>query len=280
MKATILLLRKTCLYTKYASMEHGENTLRRRSSIKGQTPWMGREGGGIMNDLVNILLVEDDESLIRGISFKLKKEGYQVLTSASLKEARNALAAGPVDLILLDVSLPDGDGFQFCQEIRKTSDVLIIFLTTCDQEVDVIMGYDLGADDYISKPFSLLVLISKINAVLRRGRAVAMYEQLISKEIVFYRSTMKVLKRDCEIALTRTEMKLFQFFISNPQRIISKERFLSQLWDIEGDFIDENTLPVHIRRLREKIEDDPSTPQYIKTIRGAGYIWAERCSCQ
>ena len=216
---------------------------------------------GIINDLANILLVEDDESLSRGISFKLKKEGYQVLTSTSLKEARNALAACPVDLILLDVSLPDGDGFQFCQEIRKTSDVL-------------------GADDYISKPFSLLVLISKVNAVLRRGRAVAMYEQLISKEIVFYRSTMKVLKRECEIALTRTEMKLFQFFITNPQRIISKEQFLSELWDIEGDFIDENTLPVHIRRLREKIEDDPSTPQYIKTIRGAGYIWAERCSCQ
>lgn len=230
-----------------------------------------------MSDIKKILLVEDDQSLNRGVSFKLEREGFMVLAARSIREARDIFFKTEVDLVVLDVALPDGDGFQFCREIRKKSDVFIIFLTACDQETDIVMGYDMGADNYITKPFSMSVMVSKINAVLRRGKSVKEYEKLVSKEIVFYPSTMMVYKKGQEIYLTRTEMKLFQYMINNPQQIITKEQFLNELWDIEGDFISENTLQVHIRRLREKIEADPSDPQYIKTIRGAGYIWIEGC---
>ncbi len=233
-----------------------------------------------MQESAHILLVEDDEALSRGISFTLQKEGFVVISSTSIKEARDSFNQHPIDLVLLDVGLPDGDGFSFCREIRRACDVFIVFLSAHDQEVDLVMGYDLGADDYITKPFSLILLISKINALLRRGTGFSVHNKLISKEIVFHPHTLKVLKRECEIVLTRTEIRLLRYFLDNAQQIITRERFLKELWDIEGDFIDDNTLTVHIRRLREKIEDNPSTPQYIKTIRGAGYIWAERCIAQ
>lgn len=226
----------------------------------------------------NILLIEDDESLRRGISFTLQKEGFSVISSPSLTSAWPLYDDSAVDLILLDVALPDGDGFQFCREIRKISAVPIIFLSACDQEVDIVMGYQLGADDYITKPFSLMILISKINAILRRGITNPVPRQITSNEIIFFPHNTQLLKRGIELALTPTEMKIFRYFISNPQQIITREQFLNALWDIDGDFIDENTLPVHIRRLREKIEDNPSEPRYIKTMRGAGYIWAERCN--
>lgn len=229
-----------------------------------------------MNESITILLVEDDESLSRGISFKLAKEKYSVVAAASLDKARQLFNEQRIDLILLDVALPDGDGFQFCREIRQVSNVSIIFLTACDQEVNIVMGYDLGADDYITKPFSLMVLVSKINAVLRRSQAIRASHRLVSGEIVYDQTSMQVYKRDGVLELTRSEMKLLQYFLDNPQQIITREQFLYKLWDIDGDFIEANTLPVHIRRLREKIEDNPSVPQYIKTIRGAGYIWVER----
>lgn len=231
-----------------------------------------------VNATSNILLIEDDEPLSRGISFTLQREGFAVMPCSSLTQARSIFAGKPVDLILLDVTLPDGDGFQFCNEIRQTSSVPIIFLSACDKEVDIVMGYQLGADDYITKPFSLMVLISKINAIFRRGIHHSLPERIISNDIVFYPATMKLVKHNSEIYLTPTEMKIFRYFINNAQQIITRERFLSALWDIDGEFIDENTLPVHIRRLREKIEDNPSDPTYIKTIRGAGYIWVERCN--
>lgn len=228
------------------------------------------------NESTTILLVEDDESLNRGISFKLAREGFTVLTAPSLAEARQAFNSQSIDLVLLDVGLPDGDGFEFCREIRQASEVSIIFLTACDQEVDIVMGYDMGADDYITKPFSLMVLVSKVNAVLRRTRAIKTSHRLVSGEIVYDQMTRQVFKKEGELELTRSENKLLQFFLDNPQQIITREQFLYKLWDIDGDFIEANTLPVHIRRLREKIEDNPSLPQYIKTVRGAGYIWVER----
>lgn len=137
-------------------------------------------------------------------------------------------------------------------------------------------GYDLGADDYITKPFSLMVLISKVNAVLRRVKN-SESEKVQCKDIIYYPKSLKIYKSDEEILLSKTEFKLFKYFIDNPQQVITKEQFFNELWDIEGDFLDESTLPVNIRRLREKIEEDPSNPKYIKTIRGIGYIWTERC---
>ncbi len=230
-----------------------------------------------MEEAAEILLVEDDQSLSRGIGFKLAREGFTVLSATSVQEARKLFGRHSVDLVVLDVSLPDGDGFQFCREIRGQSQVPLIFLTAWDQEVDIVMGYELGADDYVTKPFSLSVLVAKIHAILRRDQGAKGCSMLVSKDIVFYPDRMKLLKKDQEIHLTRTEMRLFRYFTTNPQQIITKEQFLAELWDTEGDFIDDSTLQVHIRRLREKIEDDPSNPQYIKTIRGTGYIWAERC---
>ena len=230
-----------------------------------------------MENKTNILLIEDDESLNRGISFKLEKEGYNVFSANCLKVGRDIFRKKDIDLIILDVGLPDGDGFQFCKEIRKTSDVLIIFLTACVQEVDIVTGYDLGADDYITKPFSLAVLISKVNAVLRRRINKGGYKKIQCGDIIYYPKTMEVYKNNEEVLLSKTELKLFKYFIDNPQQVITKEQFFSQLWDLEGDFLDESTLPVNIRRLREKVEDNPSEPRYIKTIRGIGYIWNERC---
>lgn len=230
-----------------------------------------------MKRLANILLIEDDESLNRGISFKMEKEGFNVFSADCLEEGRTIFDNERIDLIILDVGLPDGNGFQFCEEVRKVSDVLIIFLTACVGEVDIVTGYDLGADDYITKPFSLAVLLSKVNAVLRRRVNNNGAEKIQCGDIIYHPKTMKIFKHGEEIFLSKTEFKLFKYFIDNAQRVITKEQFFNELWDIEGDFLDESTLPVNIRRLREKIEDNPSNPKYIKTIRGIGYIWTERC---
>lgn len=224
----------------------------------------------------NILIVEDDKSLNRGISFKLSKEGYSVFSSYNIKEAKHILSVQNIDLIILDVMLPDGNGFDFCQEIRKQSNTLIVFLTARDEEVDVVTGLDIGGDDYITKPFSLTILISKINSLLRRNLNLVS-EMIISKDLTFYPEKMVLKKKGKEIDLSKTELKLLGYFMKNPQQIITKEQLLSQLWDIDGIFVDPNTVAVNVWRLREKIEDEPSNPSYIKTVRGIGYIWKEGC---
>lgn len=226
----------------------------------------------------NILLVEDDESLNRGISFKLKKEGYNVFEVASLEGARKIIDNENIDLIILDVNLPDGNGFEFCSEIRKKNNVLIIFLTVCDQEVDMVTGYDVGGDDYITKPFSLMVLMLKVKAVLRRKKNEKNKKIISSGDIVFYDEELKVFKNDKELSLSKTELKLLKYLMCNYKQIITKEQLLNELWDVDGNFINENTLAVNIRRLREKIEENPSKPKYIKNIRGIGYTWGERCN--
>lgn len=223
----------------------------------------------------SILLVEDDESLNRGISFKLSKEGYKTFAAKTIKEARNIFKSQSIDLCILDIGLPDGSGFDFCGEIRKTSDVLIIFLTACDEEVDIVTGLDMGGDDYITKPFSLTVLISKINALLRRNCS---YEskEIVSGDITFDSNNMKLTKNNSEIILTKVEFKLVKYLIENAGHIVTKNQLFS-IWDMDSEFIDQNTIAVNIRRLREKIEDDPSNPVYIKNVRGIGYIWSKGC---
>ncbi|MEG2412839.1 MAG: response regulator transcription factor [Clostridium sp.] len=224
-----------------------------------------------------ILLLEDDQSLNRGISFKLKKEGYNVLSEVSVKGALDRLNNNKVDLIISDVGLEDGNGFDFCEKVRKKSDVFIIFLTALDQEIDIVTGYDLGADDYITKPFSLMVLISKVNAFMRRIENRSSSESISSNEITFIPDEMRVLKRGQEVALSKNELKLLKQLMSNPKQILSKGQLLEALWDIDGNFVDENTVAVNIRRLREKIEEVPSSPKYIRNVRGVGYIWSVEC---
>ena len=208
----------------------------------------------------NILLLEDDKSLNRGISFKLKKEGYNVCTAFNIKEAKDVFENNKVDLIISDVGLPDGSGFDFCEEIRKISNVHIIMLTALDQEIDIVAGYDIGADDYITKPFSLIVLISKVNAFMRRIGNTIIENIIFCDKLKFDYVENKLTKDKEEILLSKNEGKLME-----------------ALWDIDGNFVDENTVAVNIRRLRQKVEDNPSEPEYIKNIRGVGYTFAKRC---
>ncbi|APC80355.1 response regulator transcription factor [Clostridium botulinum] len=225
----------------------------------------------------SILLVEDNMSLNRGIQFSLMKEGYNVIATDSMKESQQKLNKEKVDLIILDINLPDGNGFDYCLDIRKTSNIPIIFLTALDSEIDVVNGLDMGADDYITKPFRLRELISRVNAIIRRTSNDCDFNIIQSKDIFFYINEMKIEKHGKEIFLSKTELKLLQYFMKNYQKILSKEQIIESLWNIDGEFINENTVAVNIRRIREKIEEVPSKPEYIQTIRGIGYVWKEGC---
>jgi len=220
-----------------------------------------------------ILVVEDDENLNRGITFSLKKSGYEVFSAESVKKAKRIASDNNVDVTICDVNLPDGNGLEFVRWMRCNYNTYIICLTALDQEMDQVMGYEAGADDYITKPFSLSVLLLKIEAHFRRRQEKTEAGKMISGDIVFIAGEMKVLIKSREISLTKTELKMLTFFLQNPKQILSKTQILENVFDLEGDFVDENTIAVNIRRLREKIEDNPAAPVYIKNIRGLGYIW-------
>ena len=221
-----------------------------------------------------LFLLEDDLSLINGLSFALKKQGYEITVARTTLEADVLWERGEYDLAVLDVSLPDGSGFDFCKKIRQTSKVPIMFLTAADEETDIIMGLDIGGDDYITKPFKLAVFLSRINALLRRsenfGTAVT---ELISGGICIQLLKGEVYKRGELVELTASEYKLLCLFMENPDQILSQEQILGRLWDVGGSYIDNNSLTVYIRRLRTKIEDDPGEPKRIVTVRGRGYKW-------
>lgn len=229
-----------------------------------------------MNRNQEILLVEDDLSLSRGISLKLQKEDYTVHCASCLAAARKLFKEHHIALIVCDIGLPDGSGLDFCLEVRKTSRVHFLFLTAMDTEIDMINGYEAGADDYIAKPFSLMVLLSKVNAIMRRQPGSA-HPILVSGDITLYPEEKRASKNGEFLTLTANEHKLLSYFMQNPLHILSKEQLLGALWDMDGNFVDENTIAVNIRRLREKIEDDPSSPSYIKNVRGLGYIWEREC---
>lgn len=223
---------------------------------------------------MKLLIIEDDVSLIHGLSFAIQKQGYELDIARTKLEAEDLWADGKYDLVLLDVSLPDGSGFELCKKIRLTSSVPMIFLTAADEETDIIMGLDIGADDYITKPFKLAVLLSRINALLRRSTQFRKEEDaLCSNGICVQKLKGKVYKNGVQIQLTAGEYKLLQLFMENPDAILSPRQILSKLWDCSENFVDTNTLTVYIRRLRAKIEDDPSRPKRIVTLRGMGYKW-------
>ncbi|MCQ2012671.1 response regulator transcription factor [Clostridium butyricum] len=226
----------------------------------------------------SILLLEDEKSLSRGISFKLKKEGYTVYAVSNIKDARDMFKNNEIDLIISDVGLPDGSGFDFCEEIRKISNVHIIMLTALDQEVDIVTGYEIGADDYITKPFSLIVLISKVNAFMRRIGDISNEHIITSDQLSFDYLGNKLLKENEELMLSKTEGKLLKYLMENSCHTITKDQLMEALWDIDGNYVDENTIAVNIRRLRQKVEENPSSPKYIKNIRGVGYTFAKRCT--
>lgn len=221
-----------------------------------------------------ILLLEDDLSLVTGLSFAFQKAGYELDVARTLQEAGSLWREDGYDLLILDVSLPDGSGFTFCENVRQTSQVPIIFLTASDQETSIIMGLDIGGDDYITKPFKLAVLMSRINALLRRSRNFQQASgQMCSNGIVFQLLEGRAYKDGIPMELTAGECRLLRLFMENPNVILSPEQIMGRLWDCDGNYVDGNTLAVYIRRLRTKIEDDPTRPVRIVTIRRMGYKW-------
>ena len=225
-----------------------------------------------------IFLVEDDLSLINGLSFAIKKQGYMLDVARTFREADQIWAEGKYDLVVLDVSLPDGSGFDLCRRIRQTSKVPIMFLTAADEETDVIMGLDMGGDDYITKPFKLAIFMSRVNALLRRSDNFSEADaELNSNGISVHLLKSEVYKNNQQIELTASEYKLLCLFMENPDRVLSQEQILSRLCDCDENYIDNNSLSVYIRRLRKKIEDDPGNPTRIITVRRLGYKWNTDC---
>ena len=229
---------------------------------------------------MKVLVVEDDRGLANGISFSLVRDGYEVCSGGSLKQAYRLLKEQEPDAVLLDLNLPDGDGMEFCRRIREESSVPILMLTARDMETDEVQGLLSGADDYLTKPFSLAVLKARLDTVLRRSKASRERDREESRpdlccgEIRLVPGPMKVYLKGEEISCSTTEFRLLYYLMKNRGQVLLKEQILEYVWDSAGSFVDENTLQVAIRRLRRKIGDDPADPRYIRTVRGMGYIFA------
>lgn len=222
----------------------------------------------------SILLVEDDLSLIDGLGFSLRRQGFQVDIARTVREALSMVRDREYDLLILDLTLPDGSGFEICKRVRQSSAVPVIFLTASDEEVNVVMGLDIGGDDYITKPFRLNELTSRINAVLRRARlSDAVQAELQSNGITVKLAESRVFKGTQEIELTTADYRLLCLLMQNPNVVLTRQVILDRLWDSGGRFVDDNTLSVYVRRLRSKIEDDPENPRFLLTVRGMGYRW-------
>ncbi len=232
--------------------------------------------------MTDILLLEDDESVNRGIEFTFRKAGYQVVSVFTLSQARQVLAEeAQIPMLICDVNLPDGRGTDLIAEIRnRNCRMHIICLTALDQEMDQVLGYEAGADDYVTKPFSLSVLLLKVNAFFRKQQNGEPGNIIQSGELCANLDAMKLYRENKEVSLTKNEWKMFCMFVNHPKQILSKTQILDQLFDMEGDFVDENTLAVYVRRLRGKVEIDPSHPKFIKNIRGIGYVWDQPCERQ
>ena len=221
-----------------------------------------------------IFFVEDDLSLIHGLSFALRQQGYEIVNARTCLEAENLWQDDSYDLVILDVTLPDGSGYDLCRLIRQTSKVPILFLTAADEETDIIMGLDIGGDDYITKPFKLAIFLSRVNALLRRSGGFRQPDNTLqSGGITVHQLTREVTKNGTPVELTASEYKLLCLFLEHPNLVLSPEQILGRLWDCEQNYIDSSTLTVYIRRLRAKIEDDPSNPKRIITVRRMGYKW-------
>jgi len=221
-----------------------------------------------------ILFVEDDATISMGVEYSLKQDGFQVSLAYRLEEARDLLRRQPFDLVLLDLGLPDGSGYELCKEIRAAGDTPIIILSARDEEASIVLGLDLGADDYLTKPFRLRELISRMKAVLRRGAAGAIEASdrtLTCGDVTVVAQQAKVYKNGRDVILTALEYRLLLTLVANQGRVLTRSQILAQIWDVDEDFVNDNTLTVYIKRLREKLEDDPQNPALIKTVRGLGY---------
>ena len=223
--------------------------------------------------MTKLLLVEDDRAIVENLSAVLKGEGFQILSAPGQKAALKLLEQENFDLLLLDVSLKDGNGFSVCSAVKAVSDLPVIFLTASGDEFSVVTGLELGAEDYISKPFRPRELVSRIRSVLRRcGKTQAVLE---IGELRVDTVRALVTKGGMECFLSALEYRLLLFFLNHKGQVLSRNQLLEEIWDAAGEFVNDNTLTVYIKRLREKIETDPQNPEIIRTVRGLGYKLGE-----
>lgn len=221
---------------------------------------------------MDIFLLEDDDAIAMGLSYSLENEGYTVTVATSVSQALEIISQKNFSMYLLDLTLPDGSGYSVCKRIKEIGDFPVIFLTAYDDEVNVVMGFELGADDYITKPFRLKELLVRIKSVFRRYNNDSTDGKIKVKDLVVNTNEAKVYKNGNEIVLTAMEYRLLLILLNNRGCVLSRTQLLENIWDVAGDFVEDNTLTVYIKRLRDKIEENPTEPEYIKTIRGLGYI--------
>lgn len=225
---------------------------------------------------MKILLVEDDKTIASGLDYSLQADGYETVICYNAESAKSLIKErlAEIDLCLFDLSLPDGSGYELCEIVKNRSDKPVIFLTALDDEVNVVMGLDMGADDYITKPFRIRELISRIKSVFRRYDKQQQTKPKTVIEIENVRiNTLegKVYKNGEEMLLTALEYRLFLIFANHIGQVLTRNQLLERIWDVAGEFVNDNTLTVYIKRLREKLEDNPRNPKIIKTVRGLGY---------
>ncbi|MBU9722396.1 MULTISPECIES: response regulator transcription factor [Bacillaceae] len=226
---------------------------------------------------MNILLVEDDKTIASGLEYSLEQEQYNTILCHDIASAKATWARekSSIDLCLFDLSLPDGTGYELCKLVKQEKDIPVIFLTVMDEEVNVVMGLDMGADDYITKPFRIRELLSRIKSVLRRynkeSKTNASATITLPENILVNTLEGKVYKNNQEIIVTALEYRLLLIFSNHIGQVLTRNQLLERIWDVAGDYVNDNTLTVYIKRLREKLEDDPHQPTLIKTIRGLGY---------
>ena len=232
---------------------------------------------------MKIFMLEDDDAIGMGLKYSLEKEGYEVTHVKTAAEAKSVWRIKEYDLSILDINLPDGSGYDICKFLKESEDIPVIFLTAADAEVNVVMGLELGADDYICKPFRVNELMARIKSVLRRagkgdkGSEAANNIEMLGNLCIYTNEAKVTIKdentgKEENIELTALEYRLLLTFLNNRGVVLTRNQLLSDMWDISGDFVNDNTLTVYIKRLRDKIEKDPSDPKIIKTVRGMGYI--------
>lgn len=219
---------------------------------------------------MNLLIIEDDETIRMGLTYYLEQENFKVLEGKNAKEGLNLYENSCIDIVLLDINLPDENGFELFKKLKEIKDVPIIFLTANDLEISIVRGLDMGADDYITKPFKARELISRIKNVLRRTNKNS--SNIIKiRNITIDLNQAKVFKNNIDVMLTALEYKILLTLALNPNIIFTREKILADIWDVNEEYVNDNTLTVYIKRIREKIEDDPTNPRIIETVRGVGY---------
>lgn len=221
---------------------------------------------------MKIFLLEDDSAIAMGLSYSLENEGYEITLAQSVNQAFEIIDKEEFSLYILDLTLPDGNGYDVCKKIKSKGDLPVIFLTAYDDEVNVVMGFELGADDYITKPFRVKELLVRIKSVMRRYSKESVDSNIVIKNLTINTNEAKVYKDGREIVLTAMEYRLLLILLNNRGKVLTRNQLLEGIWDIDGDFVEDNTLTVYIKRLRDKIEEDATKPRFIKTVRGLGYV--------